>query len=124
MVQSTSTVPAGCTWNSNEVTTPKLPPPPRRPQNKSSFRKALAISSWPSAVTTSADTRLSRATMFAHQPTEPAAQGQARDAGCRNEATGGGEPESLKVMVQLAPRGATFDARCARHRIDPHGFHE
>ena len=55
---------------------------------------------------------------------EAVRQGQARDAGCRNEATGGGEPESLKVMVQLAPRGATFDARCARHRIDPHGFHE
>ena len=27
--------PTGCSWNSNEVTTPKLPPPPRKAQNSS-----------------------------------------------------------------------------------------
>src|SRR6516164_2391498 len=41
-------------------------------------------------------------TMLAHQPPEPATQGQTRDAGSRNKATRGSESESLKVVVQLA----------------------
>jgi hypothetical protein len=44
---------------SNVVTMPKFPPPPRRPQNRSSCSVALALRNRPSAVTTSADTRLS-----------------------------------------------------------------
>jgi hypothetical protein len=39
--------------------------------------------------------------MLAHQPAEPTAQGQAGDAGRRNKSSSGGEPESLKVVVQL-----------------------
>ena len=45
--------------NSSAVTAPKLPPPPRRAQNKSSFSCSLAVRIRPSAVTTSAPTRLS-----------------------------------------------------------------
>src|SRR5216683_1770473 len=51
--------PTGCAWNSKDVTTPKLPPPPRRPQNRSAFSDALATLSSPLAVTTSAESRLS-----------------------------------------------------------------
>src|SRR5215204_3440690 len=51
--------PSGCSWNSNEVTIPKLPPPPRRPQNSSGFSRSLATTNSPSAVTTSHDRRLS-----------------------------------------------------------------
>ena len=40
---------------------PKLPPPPRRPQSRSAFSVSLAWTSRPSAVTTSAATRLSHA---------------------------------------------------------------
>ena len=35
--------PTGCRSNSNSVTTPKLPPPPRRPQSRSAFSSALAL---------------------------------------------------------------------------------
>src|SRR5690606_34655090 len=49
----------GCSANSNPVTTPKLPPPPRIAQKRSGFSVALARSRLPSAVTTSADRRLS-----------------------------------------------------------------
>jgi len=41
----------GCSFNSNSVTTPKLPPPPRKAQNKSGFSLALARTTEPSAVT-------------------------------------------------------------------------
>ena len=49
----------GCSRNSNPVTTPKLPLPPRTPQKRSGFSAALAWRSCPSAVTMSTDSRLS-----------------------------------------------------------------
>ena len=51
--------PTGCVRNSNEVTTPKLPPPPRSAQNRSGCSSALACTCVPSASTTSAPIRLS-----------------------------------------------------------------
>jgi len=44
---------------SSEVAIPKLPPPPRSAQNRSSCSEALAVTSLPSAVTTSSDRILS-----------------------------------------------------------------
>ncbi|WP_338019440.1 hypothetical protein [Saccharothrix deserti] len=46
-------LPTGCNRNSNPVTIPKFPPPPRRPQNSSGFSVAVARTSSPSAVTIS-----------------------------------------------------------------------
>ena len=43
----------------NEVTTPKLPPPPLSPMKRSGFSAVLAVTTCPSAVTTSAAIRLS-----------------------------------------------------------------
>jgi hypothetical protein len=44
--------PAGWVLKVNEVTTPKLPPPPpRQAQNRSGLVLALAVLTWPSAVT-------------------------------------------------------------------------
>ena len=51
--------PRACRRNSKAATTPKLPPPPRSAQKRSGFSSALARRSRPSAVTTSAATRLS-----------------------------------------------------------------
>ncbi len=51
--------PSGWSLNSNEVTTPKLPPPPRSAQNRSGLSLSLARTRLPSAVTTSAEMRLS-----------------------------------------------------------------
>jgi hypothetical protein len=50
----------GLSLNSNDVTAPKFPPPPRSAQNRSAFSSSPAISSLPSAVTTSAEIRLSQ----------------------------------------------------------------
>src|ERR1700719_2599301 len=44
--------PAGWVVKVNEVTTPKLPPPPpRQAQKRSALVPALAVLTWPSAVT-------------------------------------------------------------------------
>ena len=54
------TIPSrGCSRNLSRVATPKLPPPPRMAQNRSGCCSSLAMTSWPSAVTTSAASRLS-----------------------------------------------------------------
>src|ERR1700730_17438862 len=45
--------------NVNEVTTPKVTPPPRNAQNKSPCESSLAVTNVPSASTTSAARRLS-----------------------------------------------------------------
>ena len=52
--------PCWCSWYSNVVTMPKLPPPPRSAQNRSAFSSSLACTSVPSAVTMSAEIRLSQ----------------------------------------------------------------
>src|SRR5204863_522167 len=52
---------------------PKLPPPPLRPQKRSAFSLAFAVKRRPSAVTTSAETRLStvRPCLLESQPRPP-----------------------------------------------------
>src|SRR5580658_9112518 len=53
--------PAGCVVKVNEVTTPKLPPPPpRQAQNRSELVLAFAVRIWPSAVTICMDVTLSQ----------------------------------------------------------------
>lgn len=52
--------PTSCSRKWKAVTTPKLPPPPLRPQKRSGFSSSLATTSRPSAVTTSASIRLSQ----------------------------------------------------------------
>src|ERR1700750_812828 len=52
--------PTGWVPKVNEVTTPKLPPPPpRQAQNRSEFWFALHVRTWPSAVTICSDFTLS-----------------------------------------------------------------
>lgn len=53
------TLRTGCSRNVNEVTTPKLPPPPRSAQNRSGCSDSDAVTTRPSASTTSASIRLS-----------------------------------------------------------------
>ena len=48
--------PSGLRRNSNSVTIPKLPPPPRTPQNSSAFSSSLAFTNSPPAVTMSTAT--------------------------------------------------------------------
>ena len=67
------TVPTGWRRNTNRVTTPKLPPPPRTAQKRSGLRCSLAVTIRPSAVTSSTETRLSivRPCLRTSQPIPP-----------------------------------------------------
>src|SRR5664280_3548374 len=68
-----TTGPTGCSQYFREVTTPRLPPPPRNAQKRSAFCSALAVQNVPSAVITSAEIRLSQARpcLRTSQPTPP-----------------------------------------------------
>src|SRR4029453_11152758 len=86
---------------SNEVTIPKLPPPPRRPQKRSAFSSALAVTTSPSAVTSWAESRLSTGTVLSHQPADTAAEREAGNARVRHDPACGCEPEQLRLAVEL-----------------------
>ena len=112
--------PTSWSANSNSVTTPKLPPPPRSAQNRSAFSSADACTIRPSAVTTVAPTRLSHAQAeLAAQPADAAAEREPADTGVADHAADGGEPVLLGGRVELGPRRAAATARPARRRRRP-----
>ena len=73
MSPPTTIGPTGCRWNSKLDTTPKFPPPPRKPHSSSGSSEPLARTIDPSAVTTSAADRLSaaRPCLRINQPIPP-----------------------------------------------------
>ena len=95
---------------------PKLPPPPRSPQSSSGFSSALACTSCPSAVTTSAPTRLSQVRPhLAHEPADAAAEREPGDPGGRHQPAGHREPERLRLVVEVAPQATGLrDDPCER----------
>ena len=102
---------SGWARNVNDVTTPKLPPPPRRPQNRSGFSVALARTCSPVARTTSAATRLSIVRPCgAGQPADAAAERQAGDPGPGDDADRHRQPERLRRAIDVAEGGAGPDA--------------
>ena len=99
----------------NDVTTPKLPPPPRIAQNRSGFSSALARTRSPSASTTSASSRLSIVEpVLAGQVAEAAAEREAADAGGRDDPARRREAVLVGRAVDLAPGAAAADAHGAR----------
>ncbi len=82
---------------------PKLPPPPRIAQNRSGFSSALARTSFPSAVTTSADRRLSAVSPYLRliQPNPPPSVRPAIP------------------VVELMPVGVTSPKACASRSNSP-----
>ena len=64
-----------------------------------------------------------RRAVLAHQPADPAAERQARDPGVGDDAADGGEPEELRLAVELAPQHARLGARRPRCRVDSNALH-
>ena len=52
-----------------------------------------------------------------------AAQRQARDAGCRDDAGGHGQPKGMRGVVDVALGAARANPRRTGHRIDAHALH-
>ena len=111
--------PTSCSWNSNSVTTPKLPPPPRTAQNRSGFSSAAARRILPSAVTTWTDKTLSRLSPCrrVNQPIPPPRVRPA-DAGVADHPGRSGQAVRLGRRVQLGELGAAADPSTSRLRID------
>ena len=61
--------------------------------------------------------------VLAHQPAEPAAESEAGDAGVRHRAAGGGQPERLRLAVELAPQHPALRLGRARVGIDADALH-
>ena len=109
----------GCRSYSNAVAMPKLPPPPRRPQNSSGSR--LGVDAPSLAV---GGDELDGAQVVdgepvaAHQVPEAAAERQPADADVADGPAGGGEPVALRREVELGPQHAAGRPRDARRRVD------
>ena len=96
------------------MTTPKLPPPPRSAQNRSGSR--FGVDRTERAVggdDVGGEQVVDGQAVLAHQPAEPAAEGQAGDAGVRHGAAGRGQAERLRLAVELAPQHAALARRRA-----------
>src|SRR5215211_5405906 len=116
--------PTGWARNSNEVTTPKLPPPPCSAQSKSALFSLLAVRSSPSAVTTSAEMRLSQLSPYLRrsQPMPPASVKPAIPVSVTTPRYG--QPECLRLVVELTNGDATFCPDCLGKRIDSNTLHQ
>ena len=114
----------GLSRNSNDVTTPKLPPPPRMAQKRSASSFSLATWKLPSAVTTSAAEQVVQG-----QPQAPGevadatAEGEPSDAGGRDDPAGRREPEGVGRRVQVTPGRAAGDPGRPGQRVDPDPAH-
>ena len=103
---------------------PKFAPAPRTPQNRSALWSSLAVTSSPSAVTRSTERRLSTVAPYLRisQPIPPPSVRPSIPV-CRNDAADGGEPEVLRLAIELAPQHARLGARRPRCRVDPDAPH-
>ncbi len=104
---------------------PKLPPPPRRAQNRSAFSSARGAH----------HRALGRDDLHRHdvvagvaeaarQVAETAAHREPADAGGRDEAEHGGQAVQLRLAVDIAQCAAGLRARGVRLRVDPHATHQ
>ena len=97
--------------NSNSVTMPKLPPPPRTPQNRSAFSVALACTQLAvGGDELDREQLVDGQPVLAHDPPDAAAERQPRHAGVGHDPAGHREPERLRRPVELA-RAARRPAR-------------
>ena len=90
--------------NSNSVTMPKLPPPPRTPQKRSAFSVSLAVTSSPSAVIEVHRRAAGRSSARACACSHPMPPPSVRPAtpGVRDDARRHREPERLRLAIELA----------------------
>ena len=119
-----STWPRGWSWYSNEVTTPKLPPPPRSAQNRSACDVALACRRRPSAATTSASKLSHVSPCLPFSQTLPAAEGQTSDAGRSHDTARRCQTERLRLTIKLSLSESGLGAHRSGHRIDTNTLHQ
>ena len=97
------------------MTTPKLPPPPRSPQNRSGFSSSDAVDDAPvGGDDLGLDQVVAGEAELALEPAAAAAEREPGDARGRHPAAGDGETVLLRGRVELAPRRAALGVATAR----------
>ena len=104
---------------------PKLPPPPRIAQNRSGFSRTLTWISLPSAVTISAEIRLSivMPNFRVSQPNPPPSVRPAMPV-VELMPVGSGKPEGLRFAIDIGERGARSDIGAFGSGVDAHRAHQ
>src|SRR6516162_9830117 len=109
---------------SSEVAIPKLPPPPRSAQNRSSCSEALTVTSLPSAVTTSIDRILSHVAPNApiSQPLPPPSERPAMPTS-ESVPPGTAKPNACVAWSMSPPGDAGLGPHDAAIGHDANAFH-
>ena len=115
----------GWSWNRNEVTTPKLPPPPRIAQKRSVFSLSLAVTKRAVGQDDIGFQQVvDRQTELAGEVADAAAEGHSANTRGGDDAAGSRQAEGVRWRDRtLAEQRPTFDPRRARCRIDAHPIH-
>src|SRR5262249_15005608 len=110
----------GCALKRKDVTTPKLPPPPRTAQKRSEFSLALAVTKRPSARTKSTARRLSIVRTYCRVSAPiPTAECEPAHAGRRNNPRRNGETECMRCVIDIAPQRSAAYKYSALLRVNP-----
>jgi hypothetical protein len=116
-------VPVACNRNSNSLTTPKFPAPPRRPLNSSAFWVSVArISPVRRHQLEGADV-VARQPVLPGEPTHPATEGERADPGVRHVALGGRQAVLLRGSIERAEERSALDPGAPPLRIDADAAH-
>ena len=115
--------PIGWSRKWNAVTTPKLPPPPRSPQNSSGLVVSEATTWRPSAVTTSASMRLSQVKPSLRS-SQPLPLPRARPPTPVSDTLPSGDRQAVLLGggVDLPPGSAALDPRRSSLGVDLMAF--
>src|SRR5262249_2702487 len=116
--------PCGCARNSNEVTAPKLPPPPRNAQNRSGFWPSLAAALAVGRDDIDREQIIRRVAALAGSPAEPAPHGESGHSGLGNDAARNDQAERLGFVVDVAPDGARLGPDDPAPGVDMHAAAE
>ena len=117
-------MPTGCAWKRKLVTTPKLPPPPQSAQKRSG---CFVLARGHEAAVGEDHVRFEQVVdgeaVLAREVARPAAEGEARDAGGRDDAEGHRQAERVRGVIHVARRAAGIHPDRAARRIHAHALH-
>ena len=120
-----SSGPTSWSRNSNSVTTPKLPPPPRSAQKRSGCSLLAHPQDLPVGGHDLGPDQVVRGqAVLPAQPAEAAAEGESGDAGGGVDPGGRGQSMLCRLAVDVPERGSRSDRRGLCPGIDPDEVHE
>ena len=87
---------------------PKLPPPPRSARTGRGARMRTPDDAALGGDHFGGEQVVDREPVFAHEPADTTTNGESADAGVAHDAAGGGQAVDLRLVVDVAPQGASL----------------